>query len=217
MKKSLYITFAIGAAVLSAVPACAQNLITNGSFEQGNYSWNGSNGESLSTGSTAITGWTVIEAELAPIKNGDAYGMVAEDGDISLDLTGYHDSSPYGGVEQSLGTTIGQGYVLQFYVGVLNGGSIYQSPNSVDAIINSSDVGTFTNSSTASGQQWALETYRFTAASASTTIGLIGHSSGGGQYIGLDNVSLEAVPEPSGLVLAAGSILGLLGFRRRRA
>lgn len=217
IKNQLNTLFALAAAAVLTVPASAQNLIQNGSFESGSYSWNGSGGESLGVGSTVITDWTVVNAELAPVLNGNSYGMVAEDGVVSLDLTGYHDSTPYGGVQQTIATTTGQAYSLQFYVGaqnVVNG--TYRAPTSVDAWVNGTDVGTFTDNITTGDQTWALQSYNFTAASDSTTIALIGTFSEGGQYLGLDNVSVQSVPEPSGLVLAAGSILDLVGLKRRR-
>lgn len=217
MNIKLYLPLAIGAVGLFSVPASALNLIANGSFGTGTYTFDGGGADSLGIGSSAIAGWSVVNGELAVISNTNVWGITAEDGTTSLVLTGYHNSSPYGGVEQTIATSIGQQYTLQFYVGVQNGTGAFAEPNSVDAMVNGNVIGTAVNNMTGSGQQWSVASYSFTATGTSTVVDLVGHSSGGGQYIGLDGVSVQAVPEPSSLVLAAGSVLGLLGFRRRRS
>jgi hypothetical protein len=53
---------------------------------------------------------------------------------------------------------------------------------------------TFTSASSGGNNDWQHETLLFSASSASTTISLVGST--GQIYIGLDNVSVIAVPEP---------------------
>src|SRR5690349_7006660 len=91
------------------------NLLVNGSFEIGfpalpNHP--GDNTESLAVGSTEITGWTVINGEIAWINTVpvNAFGLAPTDGSKLLDLTGYHDSVPYGGVSQTVATIQGLDY-----------------------------------------------------------------------------------------------------------
>jgi hypothetical protein len=69
---------------------------------------------------------------------------------------------------------------------------------------------------------WNLETYNFTATSATTHLTITGLSTAGGDYIGLDNADVElgtgsAVPEPSTytLVLCGIAFLGWAARRRR--
>lgn len=218
MLHSRNIFASLGFAAVLITSANANNLITNGSFENGSYSFNGGGGESLGVGSTVMTGWTVVTAELAAIENGDAYGMVAQDGNISLDLTGYHDSSPYGGVEQTISTVAGQTYTLQFYIGAQNNSGSYAAPVSINASINGGTATTFYNNSTGSGQQWVLASQSFVATGTSTTIDLIGNSSAGGQYIGLDNVSVtQSVPEPNSIAALGCGLLGLIGLKKRKS
>lgn len=217
MNIKLFLPLAIGAAGILSVPASAVNLVVNGSFETGSYTWDSGGADSLGVGSTLSSGWKVVNAEVAAVSNSNIWGLSAADGTVFIDLTGYHDSTPYGGLEQSFNTSVGQQYQVQFSIGINNSVSSTVGPASVDLLVNGSNVGTFTNSSTGSGQQWAAQSYSFTATSASTTLDLIGSYSAGGRSIGLDAVSVQAVPEPSSLILAAGSVLGLLGFRRRRS
>lgn len=216
MKVKLYMPLAAGTLALLAVPSFAQNLLVNGSFESGSYTWDGGGADTLAPGSTAITGWTVVNSDVSPLKSVNSWNITPEDGLVSLDLTGYNGQPPYGGVEQTIATTIGQQYLVQFYIGVQNASSSFREPNSIDLSINAVSAGTFVNSNTGAGVQWTLASHTFTATSTSTTFDFVGAQSGGGNYIGLDNASVQAVPEPSGLVMAAGSILGLVGRRRRR-
>ena len=205
-----------------ARPANAQNLLTNGSFEQGNFVNNGNGAESLAVGATAITGWTVINNELAWDQVGNPYGHPVSDGSFALDLTGYHDSRPYGGVQQILTTTVGQQYALAFDLGVEQSDSRYAGPNGITASAGGVSQ-TFTYNPPITGSSYGRFTLNFTAVSASTTISLIGSQAGGGQYIGLDNASVvavpAAVPEPGSVALLIGMTVTGAGFlsRRKRA
>jgi len=216
---TLFLTVFCLAAVV-AVPARAE-LITNGSFESGSYTDNHGGGMSLPVGSSNITGWTVVSGELAWLNNSNPYGGTTPYGSYFLDLTGYHDSSPYGGVSQTIATAVGQTYTLSFAVGYIGQSGIYGGPVAVQASAGSASQ-TFTTGSSGTGPMWTTYTMNFTATSPSTVIQLIGTLSTGGQYIGLDNVSVveaAAVPEPAGLVMAgvAAVGVGLAAFRRRRA
>ncbi len=74
----------------------------------------------LAPPSSAITGWTVITDHVPRLQTGNAYSIVPQDGNISLDLQGYTDSAPFGGVQQVLTTSAGQLYDLSFWIGVQN-------------------------------------------------------------------------------------------------
>ena len=63
-----------------AVLAPTHAQVQNGSFETGTFVDNGAGAASLGVGSTAITGWTTTNAELAWIVNGDAYGIATPQG-----------------------------------------------------------------------------------------------------------------------------------------
>jgi hypothetical protein len=188
-------------------------IVTNGSFEDiTNFVPDGNDTMSLGPGSIAMPGWTVINGILAWIGPTNPFnGLTAQNGGYFLDLTGYHDGIPYGGVTQSIATTAGGKYALTFYLG---SSAQYGVPDSIFASAGSAS-GTFTSTDPTSNNAWQLETLLFTATGPSTLISLVGNS--GDQYIGLDNVSVAPVPEPSTWAMM---ILGFLGvgfvaYRRR--
>lgn len=205
--------------VCAAQPASAQNLLANGSFEQGTFVNSGTGGYPLPVGSTVITGWTVSNAELAWLENGNSYGLETPFGSYFLDLTGYHDSLPYGGVAQTIATTPGAQYVLSFDIGADQSAGTYGGPMSVAASAGST-AGSFTFTAPVGslGNYWGEFDLPFTATGASTAITLTGTSSAGGQYLGLDNVSVTAAPEPSqSAALGIGFLsLGAMVLRARK-
>jgi hypothetical protein len=214
---SLTIIFA-----LAAVDAHA-NLITNGSFENTNNTFvgDGNRVDQLASGSPVIPGWTTTNGvPTAWIQNGNPYGISAADGLFFLDLTGYFDVGTYGGVTQSFATVVGTNYVATFDLGYGGNSGFFGGPVSVRATAGGSS-GTFTSATgTPNPAVWNLETFNFTATSTLTQLSIIGLSTAGGEYIGLDNVDVEvagvgAVPEPGTYALLLGSI-GLLGYIARR-
>jgi hypothetical protein len=216
---------ALAAVVLGVgLTSHAANLLTNGSFEDGIFVPSEPGSMLLSAGATDITGWTVINGGLAWDGAANPYNLTASDGNNFLDLTGDYDAAPYGGVQQTVATAIGFQYQLTFDIGTSttydsNEGSIPLIPVSIQATAGSSSE-TFTTATPTSINQWESFTLDFTATSASTVILLEGQASENIQYIGLDNVSLEAVPEPSSLslmlLLAGPGLLAFAAWRRLR-
>lgn len=192
----------------------AQNLLTNGSFEDGTFSV--TNFLSLNPGATNITGWTIFSRELAWL-SGSFADASSSDGDKYLDLTGLHDGSgPHAGVQQTIATQIGTAYRFEFDLGYRVGAD---PPVSLQASAgaNSSSY-TFTYTGTGTGQQWQRFGMDFVATSNSTLISLLGQT--GGVYIGLDNVSVTTaspIPEPAFYQMSALLAMGGLAlFRKMR-
>lgn len=183
------------------------NLIVNGSFESGNFVPNGDNAMSLSSGSTAMTGWTVIGDSIAWIDTPNSFSLTASSGNFFLDLTDYPVSPPYGGVRQTITTIPFAVYSISFDVGALSGTTQVKVSAG-----NLSDTG---SSSSVSTETWTTFTSFFTAQSASTTIDLSGIQAAR-DFIGLDNVIVEldhlpnTVPEPSSWTLACWGLLAFL-------
>ena len=188
---------------LPASSVRATNILLNGSFDVGTYSFGGDGGQDLPPGSTTITGWKVITNDVAPISISNGFSIIPEDGTVSLDLQSYNDGSPYGGVQQTIPTIPGATYALSFWIGVQNNISYAVGPASVRATAGAT-TNDFTNTLAGAGNQWQQFTMNFVAVNPMTDISLAGLSTQGGAYIGLDNADVEfiSVPEPAGLSLA---------------
>jgi hypothetical protein len=213
----------VGLIALTATGARA-NLVANGDFANIDGTWVNNTGlgsdDWLTSGRTAIPDWTNVPGaanEFWVTTPNDYSGLTASPGNGStyfVDLTGQANDKPYGGLEQTIATTAGDNYVLQFALGA---STVWNNPN--PAALTASATGTsllatklFTLAAT-SDNTWATETLDFTADSSSTTIELLGDSSYTSRYIGLDNVSVTpatgAVPEPSTWPVI---LLGLIGI-----
>lgn len=187
------------------------NLVVNGSFETFtcpvSFAPDGSGVMSLPPGSTAIPGWTTTTHELAWVMNVNSFGPRTLYGSLFLDLTGYHDASPYGGLTQTLATTPGQTYRLSFAIGAHGGTSSYREPMTV-AVTVGSVSNSFTFTPTGTGNQWGAFTMNFTAKSAFTPLTFIGTASAGGAFLGLDNVSVTASTAPETIHIASVALTG---------
>jgi hypothetical protein len=170
----------------------AQNLVTNGGFETGDF-----------------TGWTQF---------GDtSFTGVCPDGDPSTACSGYTPHSgawmgsfgaihTQGGVTQDLSTIAGATYQISFYLS--NGQS---PPNSFSV---SFDGVTLISGTNVGYLHWQL--FQFTQVASSNTAALTFAFYQVPDYYDLDDVSVELVntPEPGPLALVGGAVV--LGILKRR-
>ena len=156
--------------------AHATSIVTNGSFEDNGFHGNtdSSGSENVNIGdSTTLNGWTVVGQPnrtdaITWIDN--AFSLTASDGNYFLDLTGFHDGEPFGGVSQTLATTAGDVYKLTFDLGYSNE---WGTPDGITATAGITSQ-TFTSPTTSLNNLWVTETMFFTASGSSTTLSLIG-------------------------------------------
>ena len=207
-------TIVLAMVTFAGSATAAPIAITNNSFETGSFVNDGNGTMVLPVGSTAITGWTVTADQLAWITMPNPWGLAPQDGTRFLDLTAYPAGAPFGGISQTLSTTIGNAYQLSYYLGTYTaawGGPPVSILASAGGASQTCTVGTTSAQST-----WTPCTMNFVAAGASTLLSFLGTQ--GFQYIGLDNVVVDdlgpstgpppSVPEPALLAL-----LGLGAFR----
>jgi Protein of unknown function (DUF642)/PEP-CTERM motif len=235
---------AILTAILVALPAHANNLLSNGSFENPVVDPSSQCGpyadcfgyHNSTPGNDFIGQWLLLPN--APIPSGWAAVMVtgpnyheannatgaplffhAQDGQQALDLTGEGNQGDWNGVKQTVSTTPGSKYDLSFYLGHQYSGAPGYStgPSGLNLYVDGQWAGLFTNDHDRLNDiSWQGFSYDFTASGTSTTIAFQNANAYGNNYSGLDNVSLHSVPEPGTLALLFTGIVGLIGMSRRR-
>lgn len=199
--------------VVSACGFAQANLVSNGSFEVANGTFVGdsTNLMSLGTGSTTISGWTVFGGSVAWIENQNPTPWYkASDGVRALDLTDTRDGAPYGGVRQDVATVAGQYYIVSFDLGIH---SRYSSTICCIQAAAADFQQIYTAEAVSGEQKWFTNTFTFKATSSITQLQFLGALATPAD-IGLDNVSMVAVPEPS-TWLAMGLGVALLARRKR--
>jgi hypothetical protein len=201
---------------VSAGLSQAQNLISNGSFEDGTFVNNYSEPGIMlvGSGSKYITDWAVIGTRggyIASLNEANT-AFPALYGNRFLDMTGISYNPIGQGVLQTIDTVAGMQYTLGFDIGnstLPNFGATSSLLASAGGISQ-----TFTNTGNDGINSWQHFSLDFVATGSKTDISLL--TQGGGNYIGLDNVSvMAAVPEPQTYGMLLGG-LGLIGFALAR-
>ncbi len=162
------------------------DLVVNGDFEADLYA------DGTAPTIATLTGWAIGSTGNV---HGVGTGYLSSDSD-QLDVSGYADVAG-SGISQTLTTLIGTTYTLSFQLYVPLSGSI-------EVKNNGSALATGLASS-------GLYSYSFVG-TGSDTIEFV--NLGTGNTTHLDDVSVEAVPEPATLAVLA---IGLAAARRRRA
>ncbi|MBS1854120.1 MAG: PEP-CTERM sorting domain-containing protein [Acidobacteria bacterium] len=173
--------------------------MTNGGFETGDF-----------------TGWTVTggcilvsasESTLAPPCNA---GVDTDPGPHGGRYAAYFGDPLLGSISQSFDTTVGQGYVISFYLANTSFGGL-AAPNSMDVTLDGNTLLTVTNSGTF---PYLLYTYSTVATSTSSTLTF--SASQNPAFWVLDDVTVSPVPEPGPVLLMGTGLIGLGARERRR-
>lgn len=206
------------------------SLIVNGSFEQ---SSGAVHGEILESGSTVVTGWTVVDnipstiAHANTLYMSEGYlGNPAGHGSAFLWIDNNNSLGPTdNGIYQDFTTEAGQLYMVAFQaateVAYGDPGLLRVSAGDTTADFTLPNLGGYPENPVFAG--WASYSFTFTATSATTRLQFFdrGLQIGGDPTNGnasplIDDVSVTAVPEPSS-ALIAGAFLWLASIRGRRA
>ena len=177
----------------SGIAQASRNLLSNGSFETPSVPAGGLT--NFTSGSSAITSWTVLGPEAAIVNSKFTSFLIrfpASEGSQWLDLTGYL-SSNAGGVEQTVATVPGKAYHLSFAVGnVFDLRGLYGTTSTVDVTVNGMSLGRFTNSCRTCTNILTWQTFNasFLATSPTTIIRFMNADPPTDQSNGLDNVVL---------------------------
>ncbi len=218
MKKKFLVGLVMGLLVLGIAERASANLVSNGSFELGTFANEfpdtGENGMVVGTGSpTVINDWNVVNNPIAWLEN-THLGLATPYGSRFLDLTGIADSSlTHGGVSQTIdGIITNQEYRLSFDLGTGPDGNDF-APGEIQVKVTVGNLPseTFFLAGRAGWNPFSLDFVG--AGDANLTFEFLGTV--GFKYIGLDNVSITAVPLPASVWLFMSG-LGALFIRFRK-
>jgi hypothetical protein len=196
------VTRSIAILVFCMAPIVAGNIVINGSFEENQISGNYYQAV-FAADTITIPGWTVGTSATAGVDVVQGAGWWSEEGTQGIDMAG---TPGPGSLAQTLATTSGAEYLLSFWVSS-NGGPW---DNGLTVDWNATQLATI--SSPAQGT-WEKFSYQVTG-TGSDNLYFLDNVAG---YAGplLDNVSAQAIPEPTTFGLIGAGLL-LVGRRLRR-
>jgi choice-of-anchor C domain-containing protein len=186
----------VAAVTLSAAtPAYADPILINGSFEVGP-AMGGFQDVDVLAGSSAITGWTVFGTSIDYL--GTPWDV--SDGVHAIDLDGRN--AIFSGVSQTFATDVGQSYQVSFELSgnPADGPTVKQMLAMVGSY--SAAYSFDTTGQTIDALLWTPISFTFTATNSQTTLSFLSLTGTASSYGALiDNVAVQAVPEPASLTL----------------
>jgi choice-of-anchor C domain-containing protein len=203
------ILLAVGLLLLLPVARAEATPFMNGSFELNSDDPTFGSFDTLAPGSTVITGWQIL---LNSIDYINGYWEAA-DGTHSVDLNG---NTGAAAISQTFDTTLGTSYLVQF--------ALAGNPDNLPTIKTVRvDSGAFTQDytfdvtgATRPDMNWEYKDFLFIAGGTSSTLTFLSQTEGCCWGPALDDVSVEAVPEPALMTLFGTGLVTLLVRRRSR-
>jgi hypothetical protein len=190
--KTLLVVAALAICLCLAPAAFAQNLLTNGSFETGDFTGWTTGGNFGATGVTTGAFYAYSGAE-----DGNFYAYL---GPVGSDAS----------LSQTLTTVAGAQYTISFWFA-----SVGDNPSDFSVYWDGTQLLSLTNPNT--GSNWTQYTFTGTGTGSDT---LTFNFRDDPAYMALDNVSVTenqpTVPEPSSFLLLGTGVLGIGGFVRRK-
>jgi hypothetical protein len=178
--------------------------IVNGGFETGTFS-----------------GWTVNPNPPACSGVGASYnaatgcwGMDADPGPHSGSFAaylGFNSNSGVGSIGQQFSTVAGENYNIDFWLALGAYGGVY-TPNSFAVLWDGNPLATYAN---ATPFGWTHFQYTVTATGATSALTFARVLSNPSFWV-VDDVNVEAVPEPASMLLFGTGLVGLRAWRKRR-
>jgi len=188
-----------------AVPASSFGQIFNGGFEAVNLAGANSSGPNYWTfnnGNTDLDDWNIGAVSVDIVDS----GYQVHSGNYALDLVG---TPGPGEISQTLALTSGQEYVVSFWA--------YATGDPINMVLDTEAIGSGSAVYAITQGSWNQYTFAFTA--GSSAVDLIFASDAGNTTNGnlfLDDVSIEAVPEPASM-LVLGCAAMIAARRKKKA
>ena len=192
MKTTLSVALILGVAAVSSA-----NIVKNGSFEAKSYG----SGYSI-VANDGVTGGWYAETDFLEIGAASVYGVTGQDGKQVLEL----DAKKNAKVSQNLTTTKSK-YSVTFSAALRKGKP--SSTQGGDLYWNNVKIASFLPTSS------NMQSYKFTVVgTGSDKLSFVGTGTSDSYGSLIDNVSVQAVPEPTSM--AAMAVGGVALLRRRR-
>lgn len=226
MKNSLFgsrrsIVILVASCAIAFTGPAAADIVANGGFELGTFSGGNSLAQHVQPGGGGLSGWTISNAPATWYASGwnnnpQQVALTPRTGNFGVSLA--DGSVRTVSLSQSINLLPFQQYQLSFWVGnySVNNGPAGVNVNITDGTSNTLLLSeSVTAPATGRSSAWTRFAFNFIADGTSNTISF--SELNGPSYIGLDDVSIAAVPEPAtwAMMMLGFAAVGFAAYRRK--